>query len=151
MAKIFFPSNVNEGGWASSAMRSWLNTRVLNAIPDQWRLILQKVDVKSTAGNMSTTEFVTSEDYLWLPSCKEVNFNVSTAGYSGESNATFNLFPDNASRIKYMENGEGAAYYWWLRSPDAGYATNFNIVGSDGGGNSGSASGTNGVCFGFCI
>lgn len=144
-------SNVNEGGWASSAMRSWLNTRILEAIPDQWRLILQKVDVKSTAGNMSTTEFVTSEDYLWLPSCKEVNINVSSAGYSGESNGTINLFPDNASRIKYMKNGEGAAGNWWLRSPSTGSTTNFHYVGPDGSGSGSGASNTLGVCFGFCI
>jgi len=145
------PTNVNQGGWAATAMREWLNTRVLNALPAQWRLILQQVDVKSTAGNMSTTEFATSQDYLWLPSCKEVNFNTTSAGYSGESNGIFNLFTDNASRVKYLNNGEGAANGWWLRSPNTGSTTYFNIVLSDGNGTNTSASYAYGVCFGFCI
>lgn len=144
-------SNVNEGGWASSAMRTWLNSRILSAIPDQWRLIMQQVDVKSTAGNMTTTEFVTAQDYIWIPSCKEVNLNTTSAGYLGESNAIINLFPDNTSRIKYLDNGEGAASTWWLRSPNTGTTTYFGLVIPDGSYNSGNASYTYGVCFGFCI
>lgn len=145
------PTSVNQGGWAATAMRDWLNTRVLQALPAQWQMILQKVDVKSTIGNMSTTEFATSQDFLWLPSCKEVGFNVSSAGYTSESNATFNLFTDNASRVKYLKNGDGAASYWWLRSPNTGYTTNFSGVHSEGYSNHTSASYSYGVCFGFCI
>ena len=144
-------TNVNQGGWAATAMREWLNTRVLKALPLQWQAILQKVDVKSTIGNLSTTEFATSQDYLWLPCCKEVRFNVSSAGYSNEGNGTFNLFTDNASRIKYLDNGNGAACSWWLRSPTTGYATNFYGVYLEGYATSYNASYSYGVCFGFCI
>lgn len=118
----------------------------------QWQAILQKVDVKSTIGNLSTTEFATSQDYLWLPCCKEVRFNVSSAGYSNEGNGTFNLFTDNASRIKYLDNGNGAACSWWLRSPHADYTTSFYLVYLEGYATTGyGASYSHGVCFGFCI
>jgi len=144
-------TNVNQGGWAATAMREWLNTRVLKALPLQWQAILQKVDVKSTIGNLSTTEFATSQDYLWLPCCKEVRFSVSSAGYSNEGNGTFNLFTDNASRIKYLDNGNGAACSWWLRSPLTDYTTLFYSVYLEGYDASYGASYSYGVCFGFCI
>ncbi len=145
------PANVNEGGWRDSGMRKWLNDRMLKALPRQWRMILLNVDVISTAGNMSTTEFVTSSDKIWIPSAKEMNAEVNTAGYSGESMGTFNIFPTNNSKIKRMNNGDGEVYWWWLRSPHAGGTTNFRAINTDGSCSSGGASNAGGVCFGFCI
>lgn len=143
-------TNVNEGGWETTAMRTWLNKRIIKALPAQWQLILQKVNVKTTIGNMSTTEFVTTQDMIWLPSTKEVNGSTA-AGYAGESTAIINLFTGNESRIKYMNNGDGEAAYWWLRSPGVYGTTYFCFVYSEGGCSYYGASYSTGVCFGFCI
>lgn len=144
-------SNVNSGGWKECNMRAWLTSRVPNGLPAQWQLILKKVDVRSSTGNMTTTDFSTSSDYVWIPSAKEVNFSATTAPYSGESDGKINFFTDNNSRIKYLNNGAGAVYSWWLRSPGAGYTTDFYIVHATGGHNHYNASSSYGVCFGFCI
>ena len=44
-----------------------------------------------------------------------------------------------------------SAANWWLRSPNATYATNFSIVNSNGTVFKIGATGTYGVAFGFCI
>ncbi len=144
-------SNVNAGGWKSCNMRTWLNNRIPGALPSQWQLIIKQVDVRSSSGNMTTTDFVTSSDYVWIPSAKEVGFSTTTAPYSGESDGKINFFTDNNSRIKYLSNGTGAVYGWWLRSPYASGATGFYGVYTTGSYTSNSASGSLGVCFGFCI
>lgn len=144
-------SNVNAGGWRDSYMRRWLNNRVYNGLPDQWRLLIQKVQVMSSAGNMSQS-IVTSEDYIWIPSCKEVGFNINTVPYSDESEGTINYFTNDPSRIKHLGGSQGAANYWWLRSPYIGNTTNFYFVTTAGSYNGGNiASNSYGVCFGFCI
>lgn len=142
-------ASINAGGWRDSGMRTWLNKRVYNGLPDQWKLLLQKVKVISSAGNMSY-EFVDSEDYIWIPSAKEVGFQVNTSPYSMESEGVINLFTNDASRVK-RKNGVGDPTYWWLRSPIIGGATNFCNVLTTGSFSSTIASNSCGVCFGFCI
>ena len=141
----------NSGGWAKTLMRTWLNARVYNGLPDQWKLLVQQVKVTSSIGSQSY-DLSTSNDYIWLPSCKEVGFNTTTSPYAGESDATINYFTSDQSRIKKLNNGTGNANYWWLRSPNINYSTGFYIVGT-----SGTCIYYNGayisigVCFGFCI
>lgn len=146
------PTNTNSGGWPASAMRDWLNNRLYYALPKKWRRIIRAVDITSTSGNMSTDSFVTSSDYVWLPSCKEVGGYTTTAGYASEGNGTINFFTDDTSRIKALNNGEGAVSSWWLRSPSTASATSFCNVGTSGWyGYYYGAGYSYGVCFGFCI
>lgn len=142
---------VNGGGWRDSGMRAWLNKRVYNGLPDQWKLLIQQVNVMSSAGNQSY-DIVTATDYIWIPSCKEVGFNINTTPYSNESDATINYFTTDTSRVKRLDNGAGAAHYWWLRSPIVSGTTGFGSVYTTGTYNGYyGAGGSLGVCFGFCI
>ena len=145
-------TDTNNGGWRDSWMRRWINNRVYNGLPDQWKLLVQQVSVMSSAGNKSY-DILTAEDYIWIPSCKEVGNQTTTSPYSNESDGTINYFTTDASRVKKLDNGNGAANYWWLRSPIIGYTTTFYIVSAAGTVNSNfsSASYSYGVCFGFCI
>ncbi|MGN1218240.1 MAG: DUF6273 domain-containing protein, partial [Phocaeicola sp.] len=143
-------SNVNGGGWRDSNMRAWLNARVYNGLPDQWKLLVQQVNVMSSAGNQSY-DIITSTDYIWIPSCKEVGGLTTTTPYSDESDSTINYFTTDASRIKKLDNGNGAANYWWLRSPYVSHTTTFYNVIAAGTVNGNYASNSYGVCFGFCI
>ena len=145
-------ANVNSGGWKDTKMRAWLNSRVFNGLPDQWKLIIKQVEVLSNTGNMTTTDIASSSDKIWLPSPKEVGQLDTTVPYSNESQGTFDIFTDNNSRIKYLSNGTGAAQYWWLRSPYTSYTTSFsNIITTGTYNGTNGASTSLGVCFGFCI
>lgn len=143
-------TNTNSGGWAKCAMRTWLNARVYNGLPDQWKLLVQQVKVSSSIGNQSY-EISSADDYIWIPSCKEVGVNTTSSPYSSESDATINYFTNDASRVKKLNNGKGAANYWWLRSPNINYSASFYYVYTTGSASSYNASDSHGVCFGFCI
>lgn len=152
-SKAVNSTSTNKGGWGASALRTWLNSKIYPAIPDQWRYIMEKVSVKSNNGGSAgeNAEITSTDDYLWIP-CQYDMFGTTNAPYTLETDGErFNLFTDNNSRIKKFNNGNGSANLWWLRSPGASNSANFYHV--DGNGISGSyaASGSFGVCFGFCI
>ena len=144
--------STNAGGWPATHMRSWLHGRLFHALPKQWQHIIQAVSIQSTEGNMTTSPIVTSNDLLWLPACKEVGVFIGSDGYAEEANGTINIFTDDTSRIKRMENDSGAITPWWLRSPNTAYETAFCDIGVDGYMvHDGVAAASYGVCFGFCI
>ena len=143
-------SATNAGGWKESGMRRWLNARVYNGLPDQWKLLVQMVNVASSIGSQSY-EISTATDYIWIPANKEVGFTTTTTPYSNEAEGTINYFTSNASRIKKLDNGKGNANIWWLRSPSIYYSSYFNLVNATGENNNNYANTSYGVCFGFCI
>lgn len=100
-------SDTNVGGWAESNMRKFLNTRVYNALPLEWRSAIKSVNVKSSIGggssgnNVTTTS--TSVDKLYLAAYTElVGANSS---YNGETynNNIINYFVSNSSTYYYKK------------------------------------------------
>ena len=129
----------NLGGWPASAMRTYVNGEIYNAIPEELRTGIIDTTVVSGHGSTTGEENFTSTDKLYLLSTREVwgkegtsntidydtadgdtitrqldyyaNNNVSTTNYSGA--------------IKY--NGSTASY-WWLRSAYSNDGRNFYCV-----------------------
>ena len=146
------PANSNSGGWKPRPLRTWLNSRILRAIPILWRQLIVSVYVHSNTGQGATGIVdPPAVDKIWIPSCKDMGFQVNTSPYSLESDATFTIFTNDASRVKKLNFGTGAASNWWLRSPSASYGSYFWYVGTSGSGNSNGANYSYGVAFGFCI
>ena len=148
-------SAINTGGWASSAMRTWLNDRLFTELPRQWQSMIKTVQVMSSIGQ-TKPDISTSEDKIFLLSQAEVGFNTGDVPYKNEvdadaENLTFALFTTNDSRIKKTYNGEGTATNWWLRSPLSSSSSNFCFVLNGGSSHNYTASYTYGVAFGFCI
>lgn len=92
------PTNTNVGGWDASAMRTFLNTRVLAALPTNWQSAIKKVKIMASAGNQST-EILTSEDYIYLASNREFG-GYTTEPYASEGNA-ISFFTNDMSRLKF--------------------------------------------------
>jgi len=124
----------NTGGWAASDLRDYLNKRIYNAIPVQWRQLLKKVGVSSTEGNGSTDIFP-SEDYIFIPSISEV--------YPGNYKNT--PYAEEGSIISHMTNLDcrkcydvkGNAVEYWTRSPNALNGTSYIYTIQANGGDSG--------------
>ena len=148
-------SNTNKGGWDSCAMRTYLNATIYEALPQHWKSMIKAVEVLASAGE--TKDIInTSIDKLFLFSQAEVGFSASSVPYKNEidkdaERITFELFTNDASRIKKTYNGEGSASNWWLRSPHASSSTNFCIVSNSGSSIYNNANYSYGVAFGFCI
>ena len=131
--------------------------------------------IEKTPKNKSVFFITTSSDKLWLLALAEIYSKASiegsttsdilndAAGYEAEGEQYdyyYNLIGDNnggtstnAALIKYLSNGTGSAYGWWLRSPYISLNSSFRFIGSSGSVNGIYAGATNsyGVSFGFCI
>ena len=144
----------NEGGWDESEMRTSTMATLLSQLPSDLQGVIKQVNKKATAGGASTS-ITTSADKLWLLAEVEVD-GTTSAGYAdeGEQYEYWKTVKDGtvaADRKKYLSNGSGSAYSWWLRSPYVSGSSNFRYVSSSGAVNYANAYNTYGVSFGFCI
>ena len=144
----------NEGGWDESEMRTSTMATLLSQLPSDLQGVIKQVNKKATAGSQSTS-ITTSADKLWLLAEVEVD-GTTSAGYAdeGEQYEYWKTVKDGtvaADRIKYLSNGSGSAYSWWLRSPYVSSSNSFRCIISAGDVYSVNADGTRGVSFGFCV
>ena len=152
-------TSTNIDGWKVSEMRQWLNETIYPTIPKFWQQLIKSVDVTTSVGGQSSTNFHTTSDKLWLASYIEVCYDNTSknAPYPSEvdanaENVTFPIFTDAYSRAKRKYNNtDSSTQNWWLRSPWAANSNSFAIVYTSGAVNNSSANYTIGVAFGFCI
>ena len=126
-------SHTTSGGWAQSAMRSWLSGTVLPAMPADLRAVIATVNKVNAIGTSPT------QDKLWIPSSTEVQRR-------GNEGSIYEIFPNNSSRIRQYN---GSNQYWWLRS--VGISNSFSVISSDGYTDHYSPGSTAGVVPGFCV
>lgn len=143
------PTNTNNTGWENSQMRASTMATLFNQLPADLRSIIKPASKPTSAGNKSTT-IKWTHDKLFLLSDKEVTGTEATT-YSYEGTQYEYFKHSNERRVKGLDNGNGSAYPWWLRSPSVGSVGDFRYVTSFGGVTGNGASGAFGVSFGFCI
>lgn len=147
-------TGTNAGGWDESEMRTSTMATLLSQLPSDLQGVIKQVNKKATAGSQSTS-ITTSADKLWLLAEVEVD-GTTSAGYAdeGEQYEYWKTVKDGtvaADRIKYLSNGSGSAYYWWLRSPDVSSSGLFRCIVSTGGVSNVNAYNLRGVSVGFCV
>lgn len=140
-------SNTTSGGWASTAMKSWMNSDLLTAFPTDLQALMKEANKSyctASSPSASSTVYKTASK-LWIPSYMEVYGNTSY-GKEGTQYQYWSEHNSDSGRIKYLNGSSG---YWWLRSIGSSSAFlivfNGGFLGSDG------ASGTYGVSPCFCI
>ena len=138
-------SNTNSGGWTSCAMRSTHLPAILALMPTEIQNGIREVNKLTSAGSQSAT-INTTADKLFLLSEVEI-FGSTTYSEAGEG-TQYDYYKAGNSKVKKRN---GSAGYWWERSPSGGNSACFCGVNSDGDAGYGSASGANGVAFGFCF
>ena len=141
-------TDTNVGGWPASAMRTYVNTTIYNALPSDLQNVIATTTVVS--GHEST-----SSDKLYLLSTKEV-WNGGTGYDTAEAETRQLDYYKNNGVTKSNYSGaikqyNGTSTIWWLRSAYSS-ATNFFFLVADSGGWSFSiANGTSGVAPAFRI
>ena len=113
-------STLNDGGWAQYSLNTYLNSRVYESFPMNWKQLMKQVKVKSSVGNMSS-EISNADCYVFIPAVAELYSGMSTEPYASEG-TLISHFANNDARICYTT--DGAAVQYWTRSPNAGY-TNY--------------------------
>lgn len=161
-------ADTNSGGWKSSGMRSWLNSSVLQAFPEELRSSVAPVNKKTNnVGRTTSVDSVsTTLDSVWLFSWVEclgpIAWNTGSEqsyiddvdNQEGSQYAWFSQqgaegVQGHPSLDRALEGSDEAAV-WWMRSSAPNTSTSFGDMGPeiDNGGN---ASTAEGVVFGFCI
>ena len=132
------------GGWADSALRSYLADSMLPLVPSDVASAIKQVNKTYYDYNDSVTE--TTSDKLWIPSSREVVDTVTSKENSGcEYDELFTS--DAITRIKYTQSG--SADSWWLRTTASD--NTFRYVRSNGGFSSYNAGSPIKIVIGFCI
>lgn len=126
---ILNDSSLNSGGWVSCKLNTYLNARLYNAIPIQWKQLLKQVQIASSVGDKST-EVSTSDCYIAIPAAIEVEPSMSSEPYIYEG-TSIPYLTTNQSRVCTYDDGTSGSY--WLRSPNVSYSSYYYRV-DDGGG-----------------
>lgn len=135
-------SDTNSGGWEDSYMRnnicgtrkSTTSGRIMGAIPAELRNVLKSVTkYTNNNGRSSASSAVTATtDYFFLLSEYEVFGNITYSNsYEANYQQQYAYYSAGNSKVKYRHNSTGSAAYWWLRSPRAGYSSQFVFVNTD--------------------
>lgn len=145
----------NEGGYAQSELRTWLNDAFFASLPYHWKSVIKKVQVPSNAGNKSTTIAYTY-DYLYPPAIAELGYEVDTVPYKdevapGADEVQFDIYTSATQRIKRLFNGTGTNVGYWTRSADVTSDMNFHWITSGGYRSALGPAYTYNICFGLSI
>ena len=109
----------NLGGYRYSNLRTYLTQELIYNVPTLLQSFIVPVKKGSSLGGYSY-EVEYMYDTLWALSYSEVGFGTSDP--YGKEGKQYPVYTDNASRIKYQNNGSGSRASFWLRStncPDA--------------------------------
>ena len=147
-------SSINVGGWPASAMRTYVNGTIYNALPSELQNVIISTTVVSGYGPNDSSNF-TSTDKLYLLSTKEV-WNGGTSYDTAETETrqldyykNKGVTTSNYSVARKQYNGSNS--YWWLRSARFNDSNDFCLVGTAGGWFSSTANYTFGVSPAFRI
>ena len=127
----------NVGGWPASEMRTYVNSDIYNALPEELRNGIINTTVVSGHGSNDSSNF-TSTDKLYLLDAKEI--------YGGSFTSQYNTAKDSERQLDYyssqnittsnysgaIKQRNGSNDWWWLRSARS-YGNNiFYDVNSNG-------------------
>ena len=114
----------NAGGWEQSAMRTWLNSTVLDSMSNKNQI--KVVNKKTNNTGYQSTSITETSDSVFLLSPIECGFDCPT---SYEEYSV--LFNAEGSVYEWF-NGHSINTYVWLRSATATNKNNFFCYGNDG-------------------
>ena len=145
----------NKDGWPASAMYTYVNTDIYNALPSNLKSAIIDTTVVSSYGSEDTANF-TSTDKLYLLAPKEIYTDWSNS-YDTAKDLTRTLDYYTAQGVT-TSNYNGAikkkgtsASHWWLRSDNFDDSYSFHCVDTKGDWFNSTARSTRGVSPAFRI
>ncbi|MGN0071591.1 MAG: DUF6273 domain-containing protein [Atopobiaceae bacterium] len=161
----------DQGGWESSALRSWLSSDVMDLLPDDLASYIVPVEkmTNNTGYTVNTAAVTATSDSLWIPSFVEVYGEVSwnwessyTTNYNtilGSEGTQYAVFSENgitggfgtASEVEAKTGIATSAGTWWTRTSSPSSSSHFRAVSSVSGPYAvDNATQQLGVVIGFC-
>ena len=148
-------TDTNVGGWPASAVRTYVNTAVYNALPSELQNVIATTTVVSGHGSKSGEANFTSNDKLYLLSTKEV-WNGGTDRDTAEAETKqLDYYKNKGVTIsnysEAIKQYNGINTIWWLLSAASISANDFFFVNVYGVWHDFIANGANGVAQAFRI
>ncbi len=146
----------NKGGWPASEMRTYVNSDIYNALPEQLRNGIISTVVVSGYGYKDSANF-TSTDKIYLLDGKEIygesykvyyetaKNNERQLDYYSSQNVTISSYDVAIKKYNDSDNG------WWLRTAISNTVSNFCSVISNGDWHNNNSTVANGVSPAFRI
>jgi len=153
-------TRTNVGGWPASAMRTYVNGTIYNALPSDLQNVIATTTVVSGHGSTSGEANFTSSDKLYLLSTKEVWGKDGTSRPISDDTAEaetrqLDYYKNNgvttANYSGAIKQYNGTNDYWWMRSVSSISGIYFFRVSNNGGWSHDFASSTRGVAPAFRI
>ena len=138
-------STLNTGGWEYSDIRTWINSTMRGALPEELRIGLRPVIKISDYGYYAKRLNEGTVDTLWIPSDRELNCEDTSYVIAGQGEP-YPVYADDNSRVK-----EGSVGIYWTRSTGIGGQHYFRYIESAGRAGNLGAGNYAGIAFGFCI
>ena len=141
-------TNDNTTSWQNSEMRAWMQSALINDLPNDLKAVIKPVKKKTAQAGNNTT-LVTTTDSLFLFSEYEVA--ATTTNSNPGEGTKYAYYTDANSRIKMVK---GTNSNWWLRSPaiHASFPTQyFAYVNNAGAVAYDNATNARGVAIGLCV
>ena len=159
-------TDTNNGGWADCEMRKWLNTDMLDNMPNE----VQPVSVVKYSNNVGVTtsaSAVTStNDKLFLLSWREalgeISWGTTNDIVFNAEGSQYKLFVDKGVSgsqdndpeyilYKTQSDSNGAHSIWWMRSAKPNASDGFGDFDNGEADEGGRSSISQGTVFGFCL
>ena len=126
----------NKDGWPATAMRTFVNNDIYNALPSDLKNAIIDTTVVSGHGSKDTANF-TSTDKLYLLAPKEIYTNWSDSYDTAKSlTRTLDYYTSQGVTTENIgsaiKNNGSAAEYWYLRTAYSSRSISFYIVISSG-------------------
>nr|DAZ82168.1 MAG TPA: hypothetical protein [Caudoviricetes sp.] len=127
---VFNENGSNAGGWTSSDLNSFLNTRFYEALPIKIKLLIKQVTVNSSIGNGSK-ELSASQCYVSIPAAIELSnsYEVSGEPFVNEGEI-ISYMTSNDARKRAAVDGDYTSY--WTRSQNVSYTNYIYTVNEQG-------------------
>ncbi len=138
----------DQGGWESSALRSWLTSDVMDLLPDEVATYIVPVEkmTNNTGYTVNTAAVTSTTDSLWIPSFVEVYGTVNwnwessyTSNYNtilGSEGTQYAVFSESgvtggfgtASEVEAKSGIGTDANTWWTRTSSPSSSDHFRAV-----------------------
>lgn len=120
-SRYLYPSsNSINGGWESMHLNILLNTRLYEALPDQWKALIKNVTIPSVS--VGSSEVNASNCYIAIPALIEVDPTKSNDPYVNEG-STISYMTTDTMRQRAYDGGNPDSY--WTRTFNSGYSSNY--------------------------
>lgn len=146
----------SKGGWEYSELRTYTNTNIYNALPEELRNGIIDTLVVSGHGSRDSNNFITT-DKLYVLDAREVygttfNDSYNTArSFERQLDYYLSVGVTTSNYSGVVKRQSGTARYWWLRSAGGSSSSNFYSISGSGTWDRSNSNNNNGVSPAFRI